>query len=99
MLNYIERIKGSLKTHEYKIYRAICRILFFTYQIKKDGNFYFSTEKFKNMISFKKKLLKKLETHSFKNFYFFNENRILFKHRKKLKIHRLKKIEISIFRG
>lgn len=55
MLNYIERIKGSLKTHEYKIYRAICRILFFTYQIKKDGNFYFSTEKFKNIISFKKK--------------------------------------------
>lgn len=99
MLNCIERIKGSLKTHEYKIYRAICRILFFTYQIKKDGNFYFSTEKFKNIIFLKKKIFLKSQKLSFKNFYFSNGNRILFKHRKKLKIHRLKKIEISIFRG
>lgn len=83
--------------HEYRIHRAICRMLFLTCQIKKDGNFYFSIEfPFKE----KKKLLKKLETRHFKNFYFFNRNRILFKlWRGKLKIHRLKKREISIFRG
>lgn len=48
---------------------------------------------------FKKKNDFKKVRNNFKNFYFSNRNRILFKLKKKLKIHHLKKIEISISRG
>lgn len=94
----MKEFKALLKHTNIKYTMQYLEYYFSLIKLKKMEISIFQQKNLQVEFLFKKNGFKKVR-NNFKNFYFSNRNRILFKLRKKLKIHHLKKIEISISRG